>query len=160
MSVPFVNKMKIFSRLFSIKDKPQNIAKGYAMGIFLATTPFVGIKVFIALLLTTLFNWNRKASIIGVYHVNALTAPIFYSIAFIIGKAVLGIHTIIPALNYDFRSMLDLFFGGANIFWAFLTGGLILGFPLSYAAYIISNYALVKKQIDNRTADQPFDSVS
>jgi hypothetical protein len=37
----WINIKSFTRRLQSIKDKPLEIAKGYALGIFLATTPFV-----------------------------------------------------------------------------------------------------------------------
>ena len=124
------------------------------MGIFLATTPFIGIKVFIALLITSLLHWNRKASVLGVYHVNALTAPFFYSAAFIIGKAVMGIQSgMLIKDHINFRSMLDMFFGCTNVFWAISIGGVILGLPLSYAAYLLVNNVLIKRQINEQPVD-------
>ncbi len=150
-------KRDIFLKLFSINDNPQKIAKGYAIGIFLATTPFIGIKVFIALFLTSVLHWNRKASVLGVYHVNALTAPFFYGVAYIVGKAVLGIQSAMPVDKHPgFANMLDMFSGGTNIFWVFLIGGLVLGIPLSYISYIITSNILKKRQKNKQVDYNPF----
>src|SRR5512147_1097407 len=81
---------KVRQKLQSIKASPDEISKGYALGVFLGTTPFIGTKVFIALGLTYFLKWSKVASVIGVYHINLFTAPFFYSMAFLVGKQVTG----------------------------------------------------------------------
>jgi hypothetical protein len=63
---------KIGSKLLNIKAGPEKVSGSYALGVFLATTPFIGMKVFIALVLTTILKWSRLAAVIGVYHNNIL----------------------------------------------------------------------------------------
>jgi len=79
-----------FLTLIRLQDDPDRIANGYALGIFLATTPLIGMKVFIALGITWLCKWNKAAAIAGVYHVNSLTAPLFYGCTYWIGSRLTG----------------------------------------------------------------------
>ena len=90
-------KEKITKRLSVLKEKltdlktdPKKVSMGYAFGVFLASTPFIGIKVFIAILFTSLFKWSKVAAVIGVFHINVLTAPLFYGFSFLLGKRCLG----------------------------------------------------------------------
>lgn len=84
---------KIKSKLLAIEASTQMVSRGYALGVFLGTTPFIGTKVFIALGLTTFFRWSRLASVVGVYHINILTAPLFYGLAFGLGQWITGAET-------------------------------------------------------------------
>ena len=59
-------------------------------GFFLAASPFIGLKIFIAIAITFIFKWNKVAAIIGVFHINPLTGPIFYGFSFLVGNSVLG----------------------------------------------------------------------
>jgi uncharacterized protein (DUF2062 family) len=134
-------------KLLSIRGKPLDVAKGYALGIFLATTPFIGLKVFIALLLSALFRWNKTASVIGVYHVNPLTAPPFYALAFLVGKTFLGIkESFVFPDDLRITSLFHIFTGAGNIFLCLLAGGLILGIPLTCLAFLSVRTVLIRQQ--------------
>ncbi|MEJ2596207.1 MAG: DUF2062 domain-containing protein, partial [bacterium] len=86
MNTPVHSLSKTFSsvtkKLASIHADPHIVAMGYAMGIFLASTPLIGIKVPIAILLAFLFKWNKIAALIGIFHINPLTGPVFYGFTF------------------------------------------------------------------------------
>lgn len=131
-------------KLRQIKASPEKISKGYALGVFLGTTPFIGTKVFIALGLTSFLKWNKIASVIGVYHINILTAPAFYSAAFVVGKFVTR-TTIDISMPHklNFREVFALFTGTPEVLVSLLAGGLILGIPMAATAYYFS-YKLLK----------------
>jgi uncharacterized protein len=142
--------IKIFrsigSRLLSINDKPEKIAFGYALGIFLATTPFIGLKVPIALMITYFCKWSKMASVIGVYHINAFTAPLYYGLSYSAGKSTLGFncHFVFPH-HPDIKLIINCFAGSWDIFLSLLIGGLIIGIPLSIVAYKLLIRALKRR---------------
>lgn len=123
-------------RLKSMKGSPEKIALGYALGIFLTTTPLVGLKVPIALGICQLFKWKKTAAVIGVFHVNTLTGPFYYGLSFLLGKSVMGYHCSfeVPA-GFGFRAMAAFFNSGSEVFISLWVGGLIIGVPLSLLAY-------------------------
>ena len=85
------NKIRgIKLKLTGIRSKPAPVCLGYALGIFLAATPFIGVKVPIAIFFTHLLRWSKVASIVGVFHINILTGPLFYGLSFLVGKEVMG----------------------------------------------------------------------
>lgn len=140
----------IKSKLLAIEATPQMVSGGYALGVFLGTTPFIGTKVFIALGLTTFFRWSRMASVIGVYHINILTAPLFYGLAYGLGQRITGAET-----NFAFPSHLNAawvfttLFGSWEVFSSLLLGGLVLGIPMSLTAYFLARFFLVKSRSRN-----------
>jgi uncharacterized protein (DUF2062 family) len=136
----------IRAKLLQIKASPATVSKGYALGVFLGTTPLIGTKVFIALGLTSFLRWNRIASVIGVYHINILTAPAFYSVAFLVGKWVTGTTLVlqIPS-RLNLKSILELFTSSPDILLALTAGGIILGLPLAFIAYYFS-YSILRNR--------------
>lgn len=134
------------AKLTQIKASPENISKGYALGVFLGTTPFIGTKVFIALGLTTFLKWNKIASIIGVYHINILTAPAFYSASFFLGRFVTNtrIDLEMPA-QFTVKEVFRLFLGTPEVLFSLLAGGIILGLPMACLAYYFSYSILTRK---------------
>lgn len=131
------------NKLSAIKDEPLRIANGYALGIFLATTPLIGLKVFIALIVSSIFKWNKAAAVIGVYHVNSLTAPLFYGFTFIVGKIIIGgPQSFQMPDSFTFSSMIQTF-GNIEILMILVVGGLAVGIPATYLAR-----KLIKKILD------------
>ena len=130
----------------SLEALPSNISRGYALGVFLGTTPFIGAKVIMALALTWLLKWSKPASVIGVYHINALTGPVFYSAAFFVGKKMTGAQTgFLLSGSLSFRDFISAVTGTSEVFFALLAGGLALGIPMACTAYVLS-YSVLKKR--------------
>jgi len=130
----------IKSKLTGIKAEPHKVAMGYALGVFLATTPFVGLKVFIAIALTFLFKWSKGAAIFGVLHVNFVTGPIFYGFSYLVGRFVLGAEVSTDvSFSVSIGALIEILTTNSIVFLSLLAGGVILGLPLAVAAYFISN---------------------
>ncbi|MCB0661546.1 MAG: SDR family NAD(P)-dependent oxidoreductase [Saprospiraceae bacterium] len=139
-------RRRLVAKLTSIRAHPRKVAGAYALGFFLGTTPFVGLKVWIALLLASLLKWNRAAAVIGVYHINALTGPLFYSAAYFAGQQLLGTEAgfSMPE-SLSLGAVIHAFWGNRDTFMALLTGGLLLGAPGALMLYRFS-YNLLQPQ--------------
>ena len=143
-------KFRIREKLIKIKAKPKSVSYGYSLGVFLGTTPFIGIKVFIALIVTSLFRWNKTASVIGVYHINFLTAPLFYGFSFLVGKWILGTSVVfIWPETISFSAFYEAFFDSMMIFYSLLVGGIVLGLPMAVGAYFLS-MAILRRNGDTQ----------
>ena len=130
-------------KLILINDYPKNIAYGFALGIFLATTPFIGCKVFIAIIITYFLKWNKVASIIGVFHVNGINGAAFYTLSYIVGRCALGYNNvIILPKQLNISSLVSCFLRNHEFFISLLVGGMIIGIPLSIAGYWLTINAL------------------
>jgi uncharacterized protein len=140
------NLVSIKSKLAGIKENPHKVAMGYALGVFLAASPFIGLKVFIAIAITFIFKWNKAAAIIGVFHINILTAPLFYGFSFLVGKSVLG-----SDVSFDFSwpitvsTLYEMITTNSIVFLSLLAGGTVIGLPLAFAAYFFSNSYFQRK---------------
>lgn len=136
-------RFRIRERLLAIKANPLRVSLGYALGVFLETTPLIGTKVFIALIFTSIFKWNKASSILGVYHINILTAPLFYSCSFLAGKWILGsdVLFVVPE-TLSFAAFWEAFTGNMMIFYCLLAGGMVLGLPMAAGAYYFSMFIL------------------
>jgi uncharacterized protein (DUF2062 family) len=136
-------------KLMRLQDDPDRIANGYALGIFLATTPLIGMKVFIALGITWLCKWNKAAAIVGVYHVNSLTAPLFYGFTYYIGSRLTGSD---PSLSisqsFNYEALVHQSGQLAGIIAALVVGGLVTGIPAAWLAKkLMKNMILQKRNI-------------
>lgn len=133
------NFKRAFRNWFLDAENPQKAAFSYALGIFLATTPFVGAKALIALIITTIFKLKKGIAVFGVYHVNSLSGPFFYAFSFFLGKSILGYNcSFVFPEHVGFHSIISCFIGSKEIFLSLLVGGLVVGIPASFIAFRFS----------------------
>lgn len=140
------NLLSIKNKLSGIHENPHKVAMGYALGVFLAASPFIGFKVFIAIAITFIFKWNKAAAIIGVFHINILTAPLFYGFSFLVGKSVIGSDVSFDfSLPLSISTLYEMITTNSIVFMSLLAGGIVLGLPLAIAAYFFSNSYFQRK---------------
>jgi|GEM_PF-128328 len=157
MRMSFIqDQFRIRERLLRIKANPRRVSLGYALGVFLGTTPFIGTKVLIALLTTHILKWNKVSSVIGVYHINILTAPLFYGFSFLVGRWILGsdLSFIFPE-TMNFTAIWGAFTGNMMIFYCLLIGGIALGVPMAVGAYYLSMFLLREKPLNRSFPPNP-----
>ena len=143
------NPKNLVKRLILLKDEPKKISLGYALGIFMGTTPFIGLKLLIAVFIASLFNWNKIATCLGVMLINPLTGPFFHGIAYVLGKGMLGITPQIENVSvFNIHFISNALQQGNQVLLALLSGGFVLGLPMSFIAYVLS-YKITKHRNRN-----------
>jgi uncharacterized protein (DUF2062 family) len=84
-------------RLIRLQAEPEDIAKGFALGIFIGMTPTFGFQIVIAVFLALVLKENKIAAAIGVWITNPLTAPFIYALEYESGRLMLGMdHAHLP----------------------------------------------------------------
>lgn len=151
MKLPASYIMKYFKRLLNIHSEPRPIALGYALGVFLATSPLMGVHCVLAVSIASALKWNKLAAGIGAFHSNLFTAPLLYSTTYCIGAKILGINA--------FLTFPDKLFGwfsiGSDVIMAMSVGGLMLGIPTALICYYLS-FQMLKHYKLNRTSKADF----
>ncbi len=140
---------RAYRRFLKIRGGPREIALGFALGIFVGMTPTLGVQTPIAIFVAALFKWSKIAAVVGVWITNPFTAPIIYSITYLVGTKVYGIDAInkLPE-NPDISFISELFYSSPGILWSLTIGGVIIGLPLSVVAYYVSHTLIVKYKED------------
>jgi uncharacterized protein (DUF2062 family) len=112
------------------------IAYGYAFGTFMSTTPLIGIKWIVALPVLWFTRWNKVACMFGIFHVNYFTGPLFYALAYFVGKNICGFENSFSLPDpLTFNAMKDILLGNADVFISILVGGLALSIPMTLGAF-------------------------
>lgn len=140
------------TKLKSIQADPKKVCYGFALGIFLCTTPFIGFKWILALPILWLTGWNKLACMIGVFQVNSLTGPLYYTVAYFVGNSVCGYdNAFVMPDTMSFGVIKDLFFGSTEIFMTLLVGGMILSIPMTIGAFYLAKSIFSRKLITQLT---------
>lgn len=146
------------TKLFVIKDTPQSIARGAAIGVLLGFTPLFGLKTLLALLLAALFRVNKISAVVAVSLHDLLLPfwPVALRLEFDIGYWLLhDPHQLPPRLNLhhmDYRVWFHWNYF-ATVGGPTLLGSVILGLPASVAVYALLKWVLVRRQQRDTEAD-------
>jgi uncharacterized protein len=77
-------------RLVSLEDTTRRIALAFAVGVFFAFSPLLGLHTLLGLLVAFLFGLNRVAVLIGVFINNPWTLVPIYTLAGWVGGLLVG----------------------------------------------------------------------
>lgn len=92
---------KIIEKLLALKGRPKSIAKGFATGVAMSFTPFVGFHILLCLIVTTITKENKIASTLGTIAGNPWTFPFIWYITLHLGCIIIGDD--IDASSIDFK---------------------------------------------------------
>ncbi len=140
-----------YDRIIKIGGAPRETALGFALGVFVGMSPFMGVHTAMAVFIASLLKWNKIAAAIGVWISNPFTAPILYGITYYIGANILGTAGSPPFLEgIELSAFLETLAKAPRILRAMTLGGVLLGLPLAAAAYYFVHSAVRKYQEEIR----------
>ena len=140
---------KAYSRLLKIRGEPKEIALGFSLGLFVGMTPVMGFHTVIAIFFASLLKWNKISAALAVWITNPFSAPIIYSITYLVGARVMGISKVFKMSGVlHSSSFIDMVKKTPEIIGAMTIGGVIIGIPLSLAGYYLIYSAISRYQED------------
>jgi len=134
--------------LLALDESPQRIALAFAVGVFLAFSPFLGLHTFLGLGIAFLFGLNRVAMLVGLFVNNPWTLVPIYGVATYLGGLVVGFPGQISLPELGWNQLWNAnFWTGLFSQWRILiptlTGSLILSVIFAALSYPLALY-LVK----------------
>jgi len=112
-----------YLKIVRLRETPEDIARGMALGLFIGMTPTMGFQMPIALAASTIFKENKIASVLGVWITNPLTAPAIYFFNYKVGAFVMGKEVTFPA-SAGLEALVSM---GADILLPLWLGGFVVG---------------------------------
>ncbi|HEY9698730.1 MAG TPA: DUF2062 domain-containing protein [Trichocoleus sp.] len=145
----------LYLRLLRLRDTPDQIAKGFAFGVFWGMFPLPGLQMAIAILTAALFRSSKIAAAAGTWLTNPITTLPFTALNFHIGQTVLGREWRDLPLGslQSLQSFMEL---GTEFITAYLLGCAIVGFCGGTLSYIVGvpTVAYLKQRLDRRQRKQ------
>lgn len=140
----------IYLRLIRVGGDPVHVALGFSLGVFLGVFPTFGLGIPLALLLASIFRWNRISATLGSLVMNPLTTPFFWSLSGTIGAAMFHADARKVLANARNGNRIHSLTAGAGIY---LAGNLVVALVCSVAAYFLALRAVTlyrKKKRERR----------
>lgn len=130
-------------RLRRLSDTPHAVALGFAVGVFIAVTPFLGTHMVVAALVAWAIGGSVVAALLGTFVGNPLTYPVFWYSTYELGNLILGGDEPRPRIDLSggiFRTSIEQL-------WPILKPMTLGAVPVGLALAALS-YALVKPMVD------------
>lgn len=121
-------------RLLRLRAQPDEIAKGFSLGILIGMTPTLGFQMVIAFFIAMLLGQNKIAATIGVWISNPITAPLIYAAEYETGRFILGMEHIHFPQHVTSESIAQL---GYNLMIPMCLGSIIYGLLLGAISYAV-----------------------
>ena len=145
-----------FRRLLTLDDPPERTARAFAIGVFIAFSPFLGLHTIMATLVAFIFRFNKIAIYSGTFINNPVLTLVPIIIAsYAIGAFILGQPLRISPEGLDLLKEPHLLTGdyyrklvreGSEIVWPFTIGGTVLSVVCSAIAYPVTFWMLRKRR--------------
>jgi len=127
--------------LLHVEDTPHRTALAFAIGVWIAFSPFLGFHTLLALAIAFAFRLSRVAILLGAYINNPWTLAPLYLAGTVVGCAILGVPTEgLAELDWDLHGSafyVHLLATLRPYLWPFLLGNTILGVVSSVVGYVI-----------------------
>jgi len=120
-------------KLMEMRDRPDETAKGLALGVFIGFLPINGFQVLVAVTIATLTRVSKVAAAIGTHVTNPWTTIPILILDYYVGCLLLGRKACIPYV--DFSSLSSLLESGKGIIVPMFVGGIFLGALFSVLSY-------------------------
>ena len=131
----------VVHRVRRLSATPHAVALGFAAGVFVSCTPFVGFHMIMAALLAWIVGGSIVAAVLGTFVGNPITYPLFWFGTYEIGSVMLGGGQ--DKLRLDFS---EDFFQTDQI-WAAVQPMTLGAIPIGLALGVLS-YALVRPAVN------------
>jgi uncharacterized protein len=138
-------------KLLAIRDTPNAIAGGVAIGIFFGFTPLFGLKTVLSIFIAWVFRCNLLAAFIGVtlHDVAFFFLPVILRIEYDVGYWVISsphqlptrVHMHLHHLNAEEWFRWDTF---VNVGVPLLAGSIVLGLPVSGLSFFLTQGAVLR----------------
>jgi uncharacterized protein (DUF2062 family) len=131
--------LKYLGRLLNLNDTPERIAFAFAMGVFLAFSPLLGLHTFLGLTLAFLFGLNRVAVLVGLFVNNPWTLVPIYGAAAYVGGLLVGFPAASNVAGFEWHQALHARFWLQFIRdWSMIKPVVLGSFVLSLVASVLS----------------------
>ena len=140
--------------LLHVEESPSRVALAFALGVFIAFSPLLGIHTGLAIAIALLFRLNKVAILAGAWTNNPWTIAPMYSAGTFLGCFVLGVSpTSLGEIDWSLSGRAfyaSLGSGLRPLVLPFVVGNLALGAFAAFVSFLALRFLLARRK---RTTD-------
>jgi uncharacterized protein len=136
--------------LLHVDDSPSRVAAAFALGVFIAFFPILGIHTGLALLIALAFRLNKVAILVGAWINNPWTVTPMFTAGTLLGCLILGESpTSLGAIDWTLRGRAfyaSLLAGVRPLLLPFVVGNLVLGAAAAVVTFFVLRWLLSRRR--------------
>lgn len=136
--------------LFQLKDSPNKLALAFAVGMFIAFSPTIGLHTISCFVFAWMFRLNKLAVFTAAFVNNPWTMVPLYGFCLWFGLTITGSEITTPPIAWNELTATSAYLILKPYLWPFIAGSVVLGVIASLISYFIIYWAVVRY----RKADQ------
>ncbi len=140
--------------LVKVKDTPEALARGLAVGFFFGVSFFWGLQIALAVLVAHLLRGNKVVAATMTAVSNPLTTLPLYSLCYLVGHVLIGGEDTLPDFD-QVHSIQDFVALGPHFFLTMLTGTTLVGLVGAVALYFSSNRVIALRRWHDSKSEAP-----
>ena len=128
--------------LIKLDDPPHKLALAFALGVFVAFSPIIGLHVITCLVLGWIFRLNKLVILTASFINNPWTIVPLYGFCIWLGIKITGENRAVPRIAWDQLSFETSYIVIKPYLWSYVAGTLIVGAIAAVISYFLF-YCLV-----------------
>jgi hypothetical protein len=136
--------------LLQVEDSPSRVALAFALGVFIAFSPLLGIHTGLAIVIALAFRLNKVAILAGAWINNPWTLAPMYTAGTLLGCFVLGVSpTSLGEIDWSLSGRAfygSLASGLRPLVLPFVVGNLALGAVAGLVSFLALRFLLARRK--------------
>lgn len=128
--------------LMKFDDSPHKLALAFAVGVFIAFSPWLGLHIVSAVLLAWIFRLNKVVVLTASFLNNPWTIVPMYAFCLWLGMRITGSDAAVPVVAWADLGLVDLFRILLPFIWPFVVGTLLFGMGAAVLSYFVFLWAI------------------
>ncbi len=130
--------------IFKLDDSPNQLAAAFALGVFIAFSPTIGLHTITCLLLAWMFRLSKLVVFTAAFINNPWTIVPMYGFCLWFGVKITGGAANVPAIAWNELTFRNAYQTLLPYLWPFVAGTVAVGLIAAAAAYTIIYWAVVR----------------
>lgn len=130
--------------LFRLNDSPHRLATAFALGVFIAFSPTIGLHTISCLLLAWVFRLSKLAVLTAAFINNPWTIVPLYGSCMWLGIRITGSGATMPHIPWNELSLGSAYLTLRPYLWPFIAGTLLVGVIAAAVSYGVVYWAIVR----------------
>ena len=130
--------------LFHLSDSPNKLASAFALGVFIAFTPTIGLHTISCLFFAWLFRLSKLVVLTAAFINNPWTIVPLYGFCLWFGIKITGSDTAIPHIAWHELTFSNAYLILKPYLWPFVAGTLVIGVAAAVVSYGLIYWAAIK----------------
>jgi uncharacterized protein (DUF2062 family) len=130
--------------IFQLNDTPHRLALAFAVGIFIAFSPTLGLHVLSSFLVAWAFRLNKLVVLTATFINNPWTIVPMYGFCIWFGSKLMGREIAMPQIAWNELTLSSAYVVIKPYFWPFVAGTLVVGSIAAVMAYGLIYWLVVR----------------